>query len=175
MVDKRVEKLAKLCIYYSVGIKPKEKVLISGSGLAFPLINELYKECLLSDAYPMVIPRPDIHYTFFKYAKEHQLKFVSPFDKLIAEDSSEYDMQQIVGWTHLVKARFLNQKGKHMESLETARQAETMLEAINNYAGVANSAALIAEIYKDLEDGSNEKRYREKSRKFMEKAKAELR
>jgi aminopeptidase len=86
MVDKRVEKLAKLCINYSVEIKPKEKVLISGSELAFPLINELYKECLLNDAYPMAIPIPDVQYTFFKHAKEHQLKFVSPFDRLIAED-----------------------------------------------------------------------------------------
>ena len=52
MVDQRIEKLAKLCVHYSVELKPKEKVIIQGSELAFPLINEIYKECLLSDAYP---------------------------------------------------------------------------------------------------------------------------
>ena len=86
MADQRIEKLAKLCIHYSVEVKTKQKVLISGSESAFPLINELYKECLLNDAYPIVMPRLDIQYTFFKYAKEHQLKFFSPFEKFIAEN-----------------------------------------------------------------------------------------
>jgi aminopeptidase len=86
MIDNRVEKLAKLCVHYSVDIKPKELVMIHGSDLAFPLINELYKECLLADAYPQVIPSLDVQYTFFKHAKEHQLKFVSPLDKFMAEN-----------------------------------------------------------------------------------------
>jgi aminopeptidase len=86
MVDQRIEKLAKLCVHYSVDMKPEEKVLIQGSELAFPLINEIYKECLLSDAYPLIIPNLDVEYTFFKYAKEHQLKFVSPFRKFILEN-----------------------------------------------------------------------------------------
>ncbi len=86
MVDTRVEKLAKLCIRYSVDLKSKEKVLIQGSELAFPLINELYKECLLADAYPLILPELDVEYTFYRYAKEHQLKFVSPFEKFIVEN-----------------------------------------------------------------------------------------
>ncbi len=83
MVDKRVEKLAKLCVHYSVDVKPKEMVIIQGSDRASPLINELYKECLLSDAYPQIMPTLDVQYTFFKYAKEHQLQFVSPFDEIL--------------------------------------------------------------------------------------------
>ena len=86
MVDKRVEKLAKLCVHYSVDVKPKEMVIIEGSDRAFPLINELYKECLLSDAYPQIMPTLDVQYTFFKYAKEHQLQFVSPLVKFLAEN-----------------------------------------------------------------------------------------
>jgi aminopeptidase len=86
MVDPRIEKLAKLCVHYSVDVKPKEKVLIQGSELAFPLIKEIYKECLLSDAYPMIIPNLDVQYTFYKHAKEHQLKFVSPFQKFIIKN-----------------------------------------------------------------------------------------
>ena len=86
MVDPRIERLAELCVHYSVDVKPREKVLIQGSELAFPLINEIYKECLLSGAYPLIIPELDVEYTFFKYAKEHQLKFVSPVMKFLLED-----------------------------------------------------------------------------------------
>ncbi len=87
MVDVRLEKLAKLCVHYSVDVKPKEIVVIRGSDRAFPLIQELYKECLLSDAYPQIIPTLDIQYTYFKYSKEHQLQFVSPLDKFLAENT----------------------------------------------------------------------------------------
>ena len=86
MVDSRVEKLAKLCIHYSVAVKPKEKVVIQGSEWAFPLINEIFRECLLSDAYPYVKPELDVAYTFYKHAKEHRLKFVSPFEKFKDEN-----------------------------------------------------------------------------------------
>jgi aminopeptidase len=86
MVDQRIEKLAKLCVHYSVEIKPKEQVLIRGSELAFPLINEIYKECLLSDAYPLIMPNLDVTYTFYNYAKEHQLKFVPPLYKFLYEN-----------------------------------------------------------------------------------------
>jgi aminopeptidase len=85
MVDSRIEKLAELCVHYSVDLKPRETVAIRGTALAFPLIHELYKECLLNDAYPMIIPSLETEFTFFKLAKEHQLKFVSPFQKFLAE------------------------------------------------------------------------------------------
>ena len=86
MVDVRIEKLAKLSVHYCVEVKPKQKVLIQGSEQAFPLIHGLYKECLLSDAYPTIFANLDTRYTFFKYAKEHQLTFVSPLEKFIAEN-----------------------------------------------------------------------------------------
>jgi aminopeptidase len=66
-------------------LKPQETVLIRGSDHARPLINEVFKECLLSDAYPIVMPMLDLDYTFYVHAKEHQLKFVSAFEKLRVE------------------------------------------------------------------------------------------
>ncbi len=86
MVDQRIEKLAKLCVHYSVNVKPKEKVLIQGAAAASPLINEIYKECLLSDSYPTLFVNLETRYTFFKYAKEHQLKFVSSIQKFTIEN-----------------------------------------------------------------------------------------
>jgi aminopeptidase len=85
MTDSRVQKLANLCVHYCVDVKPRETVIIQGSALASPLIIELYKECLLSEAYPQIIPALDTQYTFFKYAKEHQLQFVSPLERFLAE------------------------------------------------------------------------------------------
>ena len=85
MVDNRVSKLAQLCVRYCVELKPQEKVLIRGSDQAFPLINEIFRECLLSDALPVVMPILDLDYTFYAHAKEHQLKFVSAFEKLRVE------------------------------------------------------------------------------------------
>jgi aminopeptidase len=54
--------------------------------MAFPLIHELYKECLLCGAYPVIFPRLETEYTFYKVAKEHQLKYVPPLEKFIAEN-----------------------------------------------------------------------------------------
>lgn len=86
MVDPRIEKLAKLCVHYSVDVKPKEVVVIQGTTHAFPLMHEIYKECLLSDAYPTIYPTLETQFTFYKLAKEHQLKFVYPFEKFLAEN-----------------------------------------------------------------------------------------
>jgi aminopeptidase len=86
MVDSRVERLARLCVHYSVAVRPKENVVIQGSEMAFPLINEIFRECLLGDAYPYVKADLDVSYTFYKYAKEHQLRFVSPFSKFMDEN-----------------------------------------------------------------------------------------
>lgn len=86
MVDSRIENLAKLCVQYSVDVKPKEKVLIQGNTVAFPLIKELYRECLLAGAYPTIIPSLDVEYIFLKYAKEHQLRFVPPLQKFLVKD-----------------------------------------------------------------------------------------
>jgi aminopeptidase len=86
MVDKKIEKLAQLCVRYSVGVKPKEKVIINGNAAAAPLVNEIYKECLLCNSYPWVRPNLGLDYAFFKHARDHQLKYVSPFDKFILEN-----------------------------------------------------------------------------------------
>jgi len=89
MVDSRVEKLAKLCVHYSVNVKSKEKVLIQGNVSASPLLHEIYNECLRCGSYPTLYPLLDFQnemFTFFKFAKDHQLKHVSPFTKFLYEN-----------------------------------------------------------------------------------------
>lgn len=91
----------------------------------------------------------------------------------IAEGRKERDMQQIVGWTLIAKAQFLVRAGKKKEALELLERAELTLEAIDNYAGVANADSLMAEIYGKLKDKNNENKYRLKSKRLMQKAKTE--
>lgn len=86
MLDGRVKKLAELCVNYCVHVKPKEKVVIRGSVAAAPVIIEIFGECLRRDAYPWLLPSLDADFMYFKNAKNHQLKFVSPFDRFIYEN-----------------------------------------------------------------------------------------
>jgi aminopeptidase len=86
MADERIEKLAKLCVHYSVAVKPKENVVIRGSVVAAPLLAELFKECLLANAYPFLLPSLQVDYVFYKLAKNHQLTHVSPFLKFAFEN-----------------------------------------------------------------------------------------
>ena len=91
----------------------------------------------------------------------------------IAKDSANYDMRQVTGWTLIAKAAFLNKKGKSMEALELLRSAETELQAIENYAGLANVNALMAEAYGSIGDKLNKEKCLRKSQEFMKKAKKE--
>ena len=93
MTDNRTEKLAELSVKHSVTVKPKERVAIQGNAAATPLINELYKQCLLNDAYPFIMADLDTDFIFYSYAKKHQLEYVSPFSKLIA---NEMDVRIVV-------------------------------------------------------------------------------
>ncbi|MFW6311646.1 MAG: aminopeptidase, partial [Nanoarchaeota archaeon] len=75
-IDQRAQKLAKIAVEYSIDVKPKEKVIISGGSEAIPLLKELYKEIIKKEAYPIVkVGLPDIADFFYKNAKEHQLEF----------------------------------------------------------------------------------------------------
>jgi aminopeptidase len=87
VLDKRTEKLAKLCVEYCISVKPDEKVVIRGSMSSFPLVSELYKECLVKKAHPLYLPVFDLEYVFYRYAQQRHFDFVSPFSKFIYENS----------------------------------------------------------------------------------------
>lgn len=112
-VDSRIEKLAKLCVHYSVNVKPKEKVWIQGDPLALPLFREIYKECLLRDAYPLATMSDSVFgYVFYEYAKEHQLKFVSPLRRFLVEN---VDVQINI---------FCNPNPKELTNIDSAKIAK---------------------------------------------------
>lgn len=159
MVDSRIKNLAKLCVQYSVDVKPKEKVFIQGNVLSFPLIKELYKECLLKGAYPTIMPSLDVEYLFFKYAKEDQLRFVPPLQKFL---SKEADVAINVscepnpkGLTNINPEKIKTHRSSRKEIMETflRRSAQGKLKwvllpyPINNQA---QEAAMSLEEYEDF-------------------------
>jgi len=74
--DLRTRELAKIAVNYSVAVKPKEKVIISGGSEAIPFLTELYKEIILKGAYPIVrVGLPNISHFFYKYANKEQLEY----------------------------------------------------------------------------------------------------
>ncbi len=75
MLDLRTRKLAKIAVNYSIKVKPREKVIISGGYEAVPFLVELYKEIVLQGAYPIVkVGLPNTSDFFYKYAKKHQIE-----------------------------------------------------------------------------------------------------
>jgi len=159
MVDSRIKNLAKLCVQYSVDVKPKEKVFIQGNVLSFPLIKELYKECLLKGAYPTIMPSLDVEYLFFKYAKEDQLRFVPPLQKFLAKEadvainvSCEPNPKRL---TNINPEKIKTHRSSRKEIMETflRRSAQGKLKwvllpyPINNQA---QEAAMSLEEYEDF-------------------------
>lgn len=159
MVDSRIKNLAKLCVQYSVDVKPKEKVFIQGNVLSFPLIKELYKECLLKGAYPTIMPSLDVEYLFFKYAKEDQLRFVPPLQKFLSKEadvainvSCEPNPKRL---TNINPEKIKTHRSSRKEIMETflRRSAQGKLKwvllpyPINNQA---QEAAMSLEEYEDF-------------------------
>lgn len=92
---------------------------------------------------------------------------------VLAEDNSEKDMQQIVGWTLIVKGHFLSLKGETKAALETIRRAEAVSEAINNYSGVARANEAMIKLYSSLNDELNAQLCRKKGKEYLERAKTD--
>jgi len=73
-MDPRTRKLAQQTVKYSVGMKPGEKVIISGGSEAIPFLVELYKEVILQGGIPIVkAGLPGVNDFYFKYANKEQL------------------------------------------------------------------------------------------------------
>ena len=77
--DFRLTKLARLLVNYSVELKEKHKVTISGTTASEPLLREIYKEVLRAGGHPRVhFVFQDQEYLFYKLAKDFQLDYTDP-------------------------------------------------------------------------------------------------
>ena len=79
MRDSRLDKLAKVIVEYSTGIKPGQLVRITGEPVALPLLEAIYEACLRAGANPFLKCVPDtLAEMFYQHASDEQLKFVNP-------------------------------------------------------------------------------------------------
>lgn len=91
MADERVKKLAKVIVDYSVHIKKGDRVIISGSTLAEPLLAEIYKLVILKGAYPQLnVGLTGLNYFYYKNASEEQLKTFPKFFDYQVKNSNVY-------------------------------------------------------------------------------------
>jgi aminopeptidase len=142
-----------------VSVRPKENVIIQGTAQAFPLINELYRECLRADAYPQIFAQVDSQYTFYETAKDHQLIHVSPFNKFMVENADV--MIGIFCDTNPKKLTNVNPEkiGKHMAAESELMEILFRREAEGKFrwgglpypiAAQAQEAAMALEEYEDF-------------------------
>lgn len=76
-----IKKLARLLVHYSVEVKEKELIGISGTTAAEPLLKEIYKEVLRAGAYPRVqIDFEDREYLFYALAQDFQIDYLDPVE-----------------------------------------------------------------------------------------------
>ncbi len=79
MRDPRLDKLARVLVEYSTGIKPGELVRLGGAPVSIPLLEALYEAVIKAGAHPFVKCTPEtLSNIFFDHANEEQLKYVSP-------------------------------------------------------------------------------------------------
>lgn len=91
MSDPRINKLADVLVNYSVGVRPGDKVLISGSSLAAPLLKAVYIKALQAGGHPlMMVSLPDIDSLLYRYASNEQLQHVPSPTQLIMETYDAY-------------------------------------------------------------------------------------
>jgi aminopeptidase len=87
MRDPRYEKLAKVLVEYSVGVGKGDLVGIQGAAIAEPLLSEVYRAALEAGAHPFLrLQLPGLAETFYKTAKQHQLKYVNPIAEFETEN-----------------------------------------------------------------------------------------
>lgn len=91
MADPRHEKLAKVLVRYSVGLKKGDKVVISGTQLGAPLLREVYREALAAGAHPTTLVGVNgTEEIFIKEASKEQLEFVDPFMKYLMKNADAF-------------------------------------------------------------------------------------
>ncbi|MEX0777089.1 MAG: aminopeptidase [Phycisphaeraceae bacterium] len=79
MRDPRIDKLARVIVEYSTGVKKGQLVRISGDPVGMPLLEAVYEHALRAGAHPFLKLTPNSAADLFmELANEEQLKYVSP-------------------------------------------------------------------------------------------------
>jgi aminopeptidase len=86
--DPRVDNLARILVRYSTEVAEGDTCVIEGSSAGEPLIAAVYEEVLKAGGHPVVaLSVPGQLPSFFKYASDAQLEWVSPLATWAAEEA----------------------------------------------------------------------------------------
>lgn len=91
MPDPRMEQLARTLVQYSVGVQPGDRVAISASSAAMPLVEAVYREVLRSGGHPYPLLASEVlEAILYAEASDSQLEHVSCFDSLVRNEFECY-------------------------------------------------------------------------------------
>lgn len=87
MTDTRIQKFAQILVDHSTGVKQGDRVAVTSSTAAVPLVRELYAHILMRGAHPhFLLDFPGQEEIFFEYADDDQINFVPLFHKMAFEE-----------------------------------------------------------------------------------------
>ena len=85
-MDPRIKNLANILANYSIQVKPGDWIVVNGNAIAIPLINEITRAILEAGGnYNIQLSSDETNETFYCYANDEQIKWISPIDSLINE------------------------------------------------------------------------------------------
>ncbi|MDR5693805.1 MAG: aminopeptidase [Armatimonadota bacterium] len=91
MENRYLEKWAKVLVHYSLRLQKGDLLRIGGTTLTAPLILAVYREALEVGAHPYTrVAIEGIEETYYRYASEEQLRFVSEVEKFEMEKVDAY-------------------------------------------------------------------------------------
>ncbi|SYZ72916.1 Aminopeptidase (fragment) [Candidatus Zixiibacteriota bacterium] len=86
-MDSRLQKLAKVLVNYSLGVKSGQLFKISAEPIAAPLVLAVYEEAIKLGANSVIeLGLIDIRETLLKFGNDEQLMYLSPMRKLEVEE-----------------------------------------------------------------------------------------
>lgn len=87
MIDSRVQRMARVLVQYSLGIKPGERLGIKAGPPAIPLVREVAREALASGAFPEIfLDLPGWKEMLLREGSDAQLASISDAARLMAEE-----------------------------------------------------------------------------------------
>src|SRR5579884_2488324 len=87
MVDIRLQRMARVLVNYSLGIKKGDRLVINAEPQAIPLVREATREALRAGAFPeLLIGVPGMQEILLKEGSDEQLAYIRPTLRMFIEE-----------------------------------------------------------------------------------------
>src|SRR5690242_7513641 len=87
MVDTRLQRMARVLVNYSLGIKKGDRLAIMSGTQAAPLVREIVREAIHAGAYPETfVSLPSVQEILLKEGSDEQLSYIPAAQRLIFEE-----------------------------------------------------------------------------------------